>query len=71
MLSDHYAYVIEDLRRNGPRPADTEWRAARAEQAERQALSSPPGALGVSDGAHPRRKIRNWLDAHRRRIRKA
>ena len=36
-LSKHYAYAIEDLRRNGPRPADTEWRAARAVQAERQA----------------------------------
>jgi hypothetical protein len=34
MLSDHYAYAIEDLRRNGPRPAELEWRMARAEQAE-------------------------------------
>ena len=66
-LSKHYAYAIEDLRRNGPRPVDIEWRAARVEQAERQALGSPPGALGISDAGQPRRKIRNWLNAHRRR----
>jgi hypothetical protein len=69
-LSKHYAYAIEDLRRNGPRPIDIEWRAARAEQAERQALGGTPSALGVNDEAHRRRKIRNWLDAHRRRTRK-
>jgi hypothetical protein len=67
MLSDHYAYAIEDLRRQGPRPADVELRAARAEQAKRQALKN---ALVIDDGAHPRGKIRNWLDAHRRRTRR-
>jgi hypothetical protein len=36
MLNDHYAYAIEDLRRHRPRPADIEWRAARAEQTDRQ-----------------------------------
>src|ERR1700738_2317548 len=30
MLSIHYAFAIEDLRQHGPRPADVEWRAARA-----------------------------------------
>jgi hypothetical protein len=55
----------------GPHPTDVEWRAARTEQAERQTLDNPPGTLGVSDEVHPRRKIRNWLDAHRRRTRKA
>jgi integrase len=35
-LSNHYAYAIEDLRRHGPRPADQEWRQARAEEATRQ-----------------------------------
>jgi hypothetical protein len=58
-----------NIRRNGPRPADTEWRAARTEQADRQALRSPPSALVVSNRAHPRGKIRNWLDTHRRRTR--
>jgi integrase len=32
MLSEHYAYAIADLRQQGPRLADIEWRAARAEQ---------------------------------------
>jgi hypothetical protein len=30
MLSDHYSFPIEDLRQHEPRPADIEWRAARA-----------------------------------------
>jgi hypothetical protein len=29
MLDRHYAFPIDDLRRQGPRPADTEWREAR------------------------------------------
>ena len=29
MLDRHYAFAIDDLRRQGPRPADTEWREAR------------------------------------------
>ncbi len=56
--------VIEDLRRDGPRPTDTEWRAVRAEQAKRQALGSPPSPLVVSNGPHPRGKICGWLDVH-------
>jgi hypothetical protein len=68
-LSTHYAYAIEDLRRNGPRPADTEWRAARAEQAERQAPGSPLSAHVIGNAAHPRGKIRNWLKTHKRRRR--
>jgi hypothetical protein len=68
-LSDHYAYAIEDLRRNGPRPADTEWRAARTEQAEHQPPTSPPGALAASNAAPPRGKLLSWLEAHRRQRR--
>jgi hypothetical protein len=30
MLDAHYAFAIDDLRRFGPRPVDTEWREARA-----------------------------------------
>ncbi|HXB64681.1 MAG TPA: hypothetical protein VNV42_07380 [Solirubrobacteraceae bacterium] len=37
MLSDHYSFAIEDLRHNEPRPADVEWRAARAALSEQQA----------------------------------
>ncbi len=39
MLSDHYSFPIEDLRHHELRPADVEWRAARAalsEQRERE-----------------------------------
>lgn len=47
-LSNHYAYAIEDLRRNGPRPVDIEWRAARAEHAKHSRAHprapSPPEA---------------------------
>ncbi|MGD0452389.1 MAG: hypothetical protein ABSB69_02220 [Solirubrobacteraceae bacterium] len=66
MLSEHYAFAIEDLRRNGPRPADVEWRAARAEQAAHDTpIPSPAGE--ARDGARPRGKVRGWLAAHRRR----
>jgi hypothetical protein len=34
MLSDHYSFPIEDLRHHEPRPADVEWRAARAALSE-------------------------------------
>jgi integrase len=71
MLSDHYAYAIEDLRRNGPRPAEVEWRAARTAQAQRQTPASSPGPLTASDATRPHGKIRGWLDAHRRRTRGA
>jgi integrase len=40
MLSDHYAFAIEDLRRYGPRPVNVEWRAARLQQ---QALRPATG----------------------------
>jgi hypothetical protein len=69
MLTDHYAYAIEDLRRNGPRPADTEWRAARAEQTQCQAPASPSG-VASSYLARPHGKLINWFDARRRRTRR-
>jgi integrase len=71
MLSDHYAYVIEDLRRNGPRPADAEWRSARAEQAQRHAPVGKTDLPTPGEQASPRYKVRSWLDAHRRRTRRA
>jgi hypothetical protein len=66
MLRDHYAYAIEDLRRTGPRPADIEWRAARATEAQR---SSPEHdtAVAARGGARPQRKVRDWLAVVRRR----
>jgi hypothetical protein len=67
MLSDHYAFAIEDLRRNGPRPADVEWRAARAAQATHDAHENSPPAAEVLEGARPRGKVLGWLTARRQR----
>jgi hypothetical protein len=67
MLSDHYAYAIEDLRDNGPRPADLEWRAARAEQTAHDTPETPSPTGEAHDGARPHGKVRAWLAAHRRR----
>ncbi|HYM55259.1 MAG TPA: hypothetical protein VES97_07835 [Solirubrobacteraceae bacterium] len=67
MLSDHYAYAIEDLREHGPRPADLEWRAARAERAAHDTPETPSPAGEARDGARPRGKVLGWLAAHRRR----
>ncbi len=68
MLNDHYAYAIEDLRRQGPRPADIEWRAARTAQ-----LDSPsyePQAMPRHEHAGRQRKsIAAWFAARRRRPR--
>jgi hypothetical protein len=60
MLSDHYAFAIEDLRRHGPRPADVEWRAARADsQTHEQALH----AATNHDGVRRQRRFIAWLAA--------
>jgi integrase len=67
MLSEHYAFAIEDLRRNGPRPADLEWRAARAEQKAHDTPETPSPAGEARDGARPRGKVLGWLAVHRRR----
>lgn len=69
-ISEHYAYAIEDLRRNGPRPAEIEWRAARTEQAKHQTLASPPGPPAASNAAPPHGKIRSWLHSHKQRGRR-
>jgi hypothetical protein len=63
MLSDHYAYAIEDLRRNGPRPAELEWRHARATLLKRHTKQPATN----SDQRPSRGKIRAWLTGHRRR----
>lgn len=41
MLSDHYSFAIEDLRHHEPRPADVEWRAARAALSEQYTRERP------------------------------
>jgi integrase len=67
MLSDHYSFPIEDLRDHEPRPADVEWRAARAALTERrtqeQALAVGPTPEGTT---RPRRKLSAWFAARRR-----
>jgi integrase len=45
MLSDHYSFLIEDLRHCEPRPADVEWRAARAALSEHAREHKPRRSL--------------------------
>jgi hypothetical protein len=56
MLSAHYAFAIDDLRRFGPRSVDVEWRAARAARAE----------LQTQERARHRRKLFAWFAARGR-----
>jgi integrase len=66
MLSDHYAYAIEDLRRQGPRPADVEWRAARALEASRRSHEQARRSAAAHEGVEHRRKsFFAWFSAHR------
>jgi hypothetical protein len=71
MLSDHYAFAIEDLRRHGPRPADVEWRAARAAHLDRNSHEHAWPVIAAAEDARPRRKLFVWFDAHRRASRAA
>lgn len=64
MLSDHYSFPIEDLRQHEPRPADIEWRAARAALTERTAREQAPE---TDPTTHQRSKLLTWLEARRRR----
>jgi hypothetical protein len=69
MLSDHYAYAIEDLRRNGPRSAEVEWRAARAAQADKKPVEQSPRADTTPENDTPKRQRKNffaWFSARKR-----
>jgi hypothetical protein len=57
VLSAHYAFAIEDLRRSGPRPVDIEWRAARTAQAERQSQEQARRAATTEQTAQRRWKF--------------
>jgi hypothetical protein len=61
MLSEHYAYAIADLRRNGSRAADVEWRAARAEQTHHDTRQHAPRALSTSETKHTPDAFAAWL----------
>jgi hypothetical protein len=66
MLSQHYSFPIEDLRHHKPRPADVEWRAARAEIHERHTREQALTISSTPGGIHPQRKLSAWFAAHRR-----
>ncbi len=67
MLSHHYAYAIEDLRRVGPRSADVEWRAARAAQIARSHEEDPSASIkAAGHGGRRRKSIFAWLSARKR-----
>jgi hypothetical protein len=66
MLSDHYAFAIEDLRRHGPRPADVEWRAARTAQANRRSREQTLLAAAEHGGMQHRRNPFAWFSERRR-----
>jgi integrase len=66
MLSDHYSFPIEDLRQHEPRPADVEWRAARAALTERRTQEQALAARPTPEGARPRGKLSAWFAARRR-----
>jgi hypothetical protein len=67
MLSIHYAFAIEDLRHHGPRPADIEWRAARATLSKHRSHRQAPSPATDQEGRHRRRTPFAWLAARRRR----
>ena len=49
MLDRHYSFAIDDLHHRGPRPADEEWRAARAVVVERSNARQLQFALSSDD----------------------
>jgi integrase len=61
MLSDHYAYAIEDLRQNGPRSADVEWRAARTALAKKKPGGQSPRADITTEHDTPKRQRKNFF----------
>jgi hypothetical protein len=65
MLNDHYAYAIQDLRRHPPRPADVEWRAARAAEKELCAHEQVSPAGAVEEPRHRRSRLSAWLKTRR------
>lgn len=66
MLNIHYAFALEDLRHQPPRPADIEWRAARAALLEAGANKQASPAEAGHNRAPRRSKVRAWLSRRRR-----
>jgi hypothetical protein len=65
MLSAHYAFAIDDLRRFEPRPVDVEWRAARAAQVEGQTQEQAPLDGPDREDRRGRRKVFGWFATRR------
>jgi hypothetical protein len=66
MLNIHYAFALEDLRHQPPRPADVEWRAARMALLGGCANKRAPSAEASHDRTATRSKVRVWLSRRRR-----
>jgi hypothetical protein len=66
MLSDHYSFPIEDLRQHEPRPADIEWRAARADRLEGRAREHALSAEPARERTNRRRQLSAWFASRRR-----
>jgi hypothetical protein len=68
MLSRHYAFAIEDLRHQEPRPADVEWQAARDALLEKRGKPASSGETR-HDGGRRRDKLRSWFTGGKRHTR--
>jgi|CZKG01.1.fsa_nt_gi hypothetical protein len=69
MLNNHYAFAIEELRQREPRPADVEWRAARAALLQRR-TTEQDHAIKTGHNKTPRRRtLRSWFAGRRGRSR--
>jgi hypothetical protein len=68
MLNSHYAFAIEDLRHREPRPADVEWREARAALLERRAGDEARSSDAQGAGSPRRMRLGAWLTVQRRRF---
>lgn len=66
MLNIHYAFALEDLRHQPPRPADIEWRAARTALLGGCANKRMPSAEAGHHMVPSRSKVRAWFSRRRR-----
>ena len=69
MLSRHYAFAIEDLRHQEPRPVDVEWRAARDALLERRSNGQVDSGETRHNGGRRRDKLRSWFVSGKRHTR--
>jgi len=65
VLNIHYAYALEDLRHQPPRPTDVEWRAARSALLAQRAKESSSAEAG-HDRTPTGGRVRAWFSRRRR-----